>query len=292
MVKIKEAHQKFINHLKEKGHSPVTIASYDRHLKDLIDFLAEVKKEYVHRITAEDLEKFIHYLKSKGYTNKSITAKATTTKTFFKFLIINEYITNNPATILEKFKQTTEKSEPRILSTVEYRALRDVTRKDIRNYAIVETLLQTGIKIGELTRIRINDVSFRKGPGYGRLVIRNTKGEIDRIIPLNNIAEKAIADYLKVRPKTKEKILFVTKNGKPLLVRNIRVFIKRYYQKAGIVDAKVHDLRHTFCAHHLKKGTSLLVVAKMAGHKKLSTTEKYLALIGKEKEDQIEKNAL
>ena len=86
--------------------------------------------------------------------------------------------------------------------------------------------------------------------------------------------------------------MFVTKNGHKLLIRNIRVFIKRYYKKAGISDAKVHDLRHTFCAHHLKKGTSLLVVAKMAGHKKLATTEKYLSLIENEQEDLIEKNAL
>ena len=153
-------------------------------------------------------------------------------------------------------------------------------------------LLQTGIKIGELTRIRTEDAEFKKGKSNGKLAIRNTKNKVDRVIPLNNTADNAIQDYLKSRPKTKERILFVTKNGHPILIRIVRVFIKLYYKKAGITDAKVHDLRHTFCAHHLKKGTSLLVVAKMAGHKKLATTEKYLSLLEKGQEDQIEKNAL
>lgn len=292
MLKVKKAHQEFIKHLKDKGRSPTTISSYDRHIEDLINFLEELKKDHVHHVTKNDLEKYIGYLKRKGYTKKSIVAKTTTAKTFFKFLEINEYITSNPAIVLEDIKQEIKESEPRILSTVEYRALRDVASKDIRNYAIIELLLQTGIKIGELTRIKITDLDLKKKSPFGKLIIRNTKDQIDRTIAINKISEKAIKEYLKIRPKTKEKNLFVTKTGHKLLIRNIRVFIKRYYKKAGITNAKVHDLRHTFCAHHLKKGTSLIVVAKMAGHKKLATTEKYLSLIEKDQEDQIEKNAL
>lgn len=292
MLKVKHAHQKFIKDLKIKGRSPTTIASYDRHLDDLIKFLKEIKKDKVHHVNKKDLSGFAKYLKGKGYTKKSIAAKSTTARSFFKFLEINEYITSNPAVVLEEIKQETKESTPRILSAVEYRALRDVARKDVRNYTIIELLLQTGIKIGELTRIRKEDISLKKGKLTGKLAIRNTKNKVERTIPLNNTAETAIKDYLKVRPKTKEKILFVTKTGHPILLRNVRVFIKLYYKKAGITDAKVHDLRHTFCAHHLKKGTSLLVVAKMAGHKKLATTEKYLSLIEKGQEDQIEKNAL
>ncbi len=288
MLKVKHAHQKFIRDLKIKGRSPATIASYDRHLDDLIEFLEEIKKDKVHHVTKKDLSGFAKYLKDKGYTKKSIAAKSTTAKSFFKFLEVNEYITSNPAIVLEEIKQETKESAPRILSAVEYRALRDIARKDVRNYAIIELLLQTGIKIGELTRIQKEDIALKKG----KLAIRNTKNKVERTIPLNNTAEVAIKDYLKVRPKTKERILFVTKTGHPILIRNVRVFIKLYYKKAGITDAKVHDLRHTFCAHHLKKGTSLLIVAKMAGHKKLATTEKYLSLIEKEQEDQIEKNAL
>ena len=292
MLKVKKAHQEFIKNLKDKGRSPATVSSYDRHLEDLIMFLQELKKDHVHMITKNDLSGFINYLRKHGYTKKSIAAKANTAKTFFKFLEINEYITSNPAIVLEDIKQEKKEIEPRILSTVEYRALRDAASEDLRNYAVIELLLQTGIKIGELTRIRLTDVYFKKSQTLAKLTIRNTKEKVERIIPLNMSAEKAINNYLKIRPKTLEKTLFVTKTGHKLLIRNIRVFIKKYYKKAGITNARVHDLRHTFCAHHLKKGTSLLIVAKMAGHKKLATTEKYLSLIKKEQEDQIEKNAL
>jgi len=84
---------------------------------------------------------------------------------------------------------------------------------------------------------------------------------------------------LEIRPKTANKALFITKTGRPLLVRNIRTAIDRYYRRAGIAGAKVNDLRHTWVAHHLTSGASLVLISKIAGHKRLSTTERYLALI-------------
>jgi integrase/recombinase XerC/integrase/recombinase XerD len=92
-------------------------------------------------------------------------------------------------------------------------------------------------------------------------------------------AVEAIKKYLEVRPKTPNKALFVTKTGKPLLIRNIRTAIDRYFRLSGIVEAKVNDLRHTWIAHHLKSGTSLLLISKLAGHKRVSTTERYLQFI-------------
>jgi integrase/recombinase XerC/integrase/recombinase XerD len=96
---------------------------------------------------------------------------------------------------------------------------------------------------------------------------------------LNKSSETALKRYLEIRPNTKEDTLFITKTGRPLLVRNIRTAIDRYFRLAGIKDAKVNDLRHTFVAHHLMAGTSLVLVSKLAGHKRLATTEKYLNLI-------------
>ncbi|OGD02468.1 hypothetical protein A2354_01835 [Candidatus Amesbacteria bacterium RIFOXYB1_FULL_47_12] len=70
--------------------------------------------------------------------------------------------------------------------------------------------------------------------------------------------------------------LFVTKTGRPLLIRNIRTSIDRYFKKAGLKDAKVNDLRHTFIAHQLKNGVQPEVIHKHVGHKRLSSTQKYL----------------
>ena len=91
---------------------------------------------------------------------------------------------------------------------------------------------------------------------------------------------------MEIRPKTTNKALFVTKTGRPLLVRNIRTSIDRYYKKAGISGAKVNDLRHTWVAHHLTSGASLVLISKIAGHKRLSTTERYLSLIEQPKGEE------
>ena len=129
------------------------------------------------------------------------------------------------------------------------------------------------------TAFRSFDNSSQPYCGYRTVFVQAQEGHLERDIPLNKSAKTALDKYLLIRPKTTENILFVTKTGRPLLVRNIRTAIDRYFRKAGIKEAKVNDLRHTWIAHHLVAGTSLVVVSKLAGHKRLSTTEKYLDLI-------------
>ncbi|PIY91914.1 hypothetical protein COY71_00600, partial [Candidatus Micrarchaeota archaeon CG_4_10_14_0_8_um_filter_60_7] len=89
----------------------------------------------------------------------------------------------------------------------------------------------------------------------------------ERKVPLNSSALAAINEYLKIRPKTDNNTLFVTKTGNPLLVRNIRTSIDRAFEKAGITYSKVNDLRNTFIAHHLAHGVSLVTVSRLVGHK-------------------------
>ena len=84
-----------------------------------------------------------------------------------------------------------------------------------------------------------------------------------------------------------EKTLFITKTGRPFLVRNIRSSVERYFELAGIKDATVNDLRHTWIFHHLSTGTPLVLISKLAGHKRLSTTEKYLKYVGEKKETSV-----
>jgi len=161
---------------------------------------------------------------------------------------------------------------------MEYRALRDVSRGDIRLYSIVEVLLQTGIRIGELATLTIDDIR-RSKEGVDFLYIKASGSHPARKVPLNKSAKKAIDAYLEIRPETEDDTLYVTKNGRPLLVRNIRTAIDKAFEKASIKNAKVNDLRNTFIAHHLAKGVSLVTVSKLVGHKRISTTEKYLGLV-------------
>ena len=277
MKKLQEAHKEFIDHLKGRKRASATILAYGKDIEQLIGFLQELQKAQVHEVVADDIKSFLAKLLKTGYTQKSISRKLNSTKTFFRFLKIQEYITDDPASLVEHPKFETK--PPRILSPIEYRALRDAARDDVRIAAIIEVLLQTGIRIGELANLKTDDVYPSEGEKEGHLFIRPQENRSERTVPLNKAAETALKRYLEVRPKTANKALFITKTGKPLLVRNIRTAIDRYYKKAGISGAKVNDLRHTWVAHHLSSGASLVLISKLAGHKRLSTTERYLPLI-------------
>jgi len=277
MKKLREAHKDFIEHLKSKKRTTSTVLAYGKDIEQLIEFLEELKKAHVHEVKAEDIRSFLAKLQNKSYTPKSLSRKLNSTKTFFRFLKVQELITDDPASLVDHPKFETK--PPRILSPIEYRALRDAARDDARIAAIIEILLQTGIRIGELANVRTDDVFLSQNGKEGNLFIRPQENRLERTVPMNKAAENALKRYLELRPKTPNKALFVTKTGRPLLVRNIRTAIDRYYKKAGITGAKVNDLRHTWVAHHLSSGASLVLISKVAGHKRLSTTERYLALI-------------
>ena len=136
-------------------------------------------------------------------------------------------------------------------------------------------LLQTGMRIGELSNLHVDDLETKKK----QVLIRPYESRSERLVPMSDAAIKAVESYLTVRPKSDDKTLFLTKTGNPFLVRNIRTAVDRYFKIAGIENAKVNDLRHTFIMHQLRAGTPITFVSKLVGHKRLSTTEKYLKLI-------------
>ncbi len=283
-TKIRDAHKEFIDFLKGKKHSTATILAYGKDIDQLASFLEELDKQHIHEISKENIEAFLGKLSEKGYTPKSLSRKLNSTRTFYRFLKMNEYVTDDPSLLVSHPHY--ELANPRILKPTEYRALRDAARNDARMYAIIELLLQTGIRIGELADLRIIDV---KSDG---ILIRPHEKHIERLVPLNKSAKEALTRYLQARPKVQDDHVFVTKSGKPFLVRNIRTAIERYFRIAGIENAKVNDLRHTFVAHHLKHGVSLVLLSKILGHKRLSTTERYLNFVQDRAKDTATLNEL
>lgn len=284
MIPVDKAHQEFIQHLREKNRAESTILAYGKDVEQLIEYiLEELNKTHVHLIVTEDLKGFLEKLDQEGFTKKSISRKLNSTKTFFRFLKINEYITDDPATTIAHPKFETK--PPRILTKTEYRALRDAARNDLRTHGIIELLIQTGVRIGELAKINIKDITFSEDGKTGKLFVPESRTTVERTIPLNEAVTHATKDYLNERAQTDDDTLFVTRTGSPLLVRNIRSAIDRYYKKAGIKDAKVNDLRHTFIAHHLQQGASVLLISKIAGHRRIATTEKYLEHVERENEE-------
>lgn len=270
-AKLKDAHEEFKNFLKSKNHSGSTIVAYGKDIDQLVTFLAELAKHEIHDVRKEDIEAFLAKLTKDGYTPKSISRKINSTRTFYRFLKVNEYITDDPSLLVSHPKY--ELAPPRILTPTEYRALRDASRNDARMFAVIELLLQLGIRIGELAALRLSDLN------EDSMKIRPFEKHEERIVPLNKAAKDALNRYLESRPKVAEERIFITKSGKPFLIRNIRTAVERYFRICDIKGAKVNDLRHTFVAHHLKRGVSLVVLSKILGHKRLSTTERYLQFV-------------
>ena len=276
MTDLSTAHEQFISYLTERRRARATIVAYGKDIDQLKVFLSHMGKKTIEEVTREELEAFLKKLSKDGYTPKSVSRKINSIKTFYRFLKIKSGITLDPSVEITHPKY--EANPPRILSKVEYRALRDSCRNDLRIYAIVELFLQTGIRIGELANIKKVDL---RGD---QLYISPLESHDERMVPLNKAVRDAVEAYLKTRSNAPTDSLFVTKTGRPLLIRNIRTAIDRYFKIAGIEGAKVNDLRHTFIAHHLMSGTPLTMISNLVGHKRLSTTEKYLELI----QDRVE----
>lgn len=261
---------KFVNNLAAKKRANATILAYKKDVAQLIEFLTKEGKTSFSQVSTDDLKNFLKRLSSK-FTPKTISRKINAIKTFYRFLLSEKIILQDVSSPIIHPKY--EDKQPRILSRLEYRALRDACREDPRTAAIVEVLLQTGIRIGEIANLRLEDIKEKS------LYIKPYESREGREVPLNKAAKAALSHYLSVRPKTKETIVFITKNGKPLLVRNIRSTIDRYFKKAGVKDACVNDLRHTFIYHQLIAGAPLSLISKIVGHKRQTSTKKYLELV-------------
>jgi len=268
---LKFAHKKFIDFLETQGRASATILAYGKDIQQFIEYLNQKQITQVTSVIPEHIEDFKKYLAEKKYLAKSISRKLNSIKTFFRFLHSRGLIKNDPASVVSHPHY--EPAPPRILSKIEYRALRDCGRDDPRSAAIIEVLLQTGMRVGELARLTLDNIADKE------IKIVPYESHPGRTVPLNSAAKKAIQRWLDFRPKTTSRSLFITKNGKPLPVRNIRTLFKRLFKKAGIENATINSLRHTFIAHQLMAGVPLELVQKIVGHKRLSTTEKYLELI-------------
>lgn len=276
--------EKFIENLKSQGKSEFTIVAYKKDLEQFIGFLSASEISDIREVKKQHIDAFLNKLMSDNYTKKSASRKLNSIRTFFRHLKTEEVIEQNPSLEVSHPKYTA--TLPRSFSKLEYRAIRDVAKEDARTYAMVEILLQTGVRIGELANIRLVDVQ------ESALNIRPYGKNPVRAVPLNKAVKKAITDYIKAKsngPRTAEDYLFITRTNKPLLIRNIRQIITRCFREVGIKDATVNDFRNTFITHQLLSGYSIEYIAKIVGHKRLSSTERFLQLVKDTPQDKKEK---
>lgn len=261
----------FIDFLKGKGRSPATILAYRADLGQLVEFIAARNKATPSQVNSSDIEGFRDYLLAQKYTPKSVSRKLNAVKTFFGWLTQNNIVSFDPSKTVSHPKL--EAQPPKFLSPLEYRALRDTARSDIRIATIIELILQTGMRISEIASLKKEHVKEES------IIIAAYATQTRREIPLNQIAKNTMQIFLQMN-KNNAEYIFVSKNGKPLAIRNIRAMIDRYFQKAEVPQYSVNDLRTTFVIENLKRGVDLVLISQVTGHKRISTTQSYLELAG------------
>ncbi len=280
-MKWKEALNDFKLYLKiERGLALNSVENYGRDIQKLILFLEEheIKKSPI-AITDETIQQFVYEI-SKLVNARSQSRIISGLRSFFDYLIFENYRKDNPTTLLETPK--IGRKLPDTLSIKEIDLL--LNQIDLshpqgeRNRAILETLYSCGLRVTELITLQISDLFFEEG--FIRVI---GKGDKQRFVPINVETQKYIVIYMNhIRNHIKvqkgyEDTLFLNRRGKQLTRNMIFLIVKELAEKAG-VDKKVspHTFRHSFATHLLENGADLRSIQQMLGHESITTTEIYM----------------
>lgn len=271
-----------------------TRQEYIKDLTDVAAFLAQQGVTKLDEIDCQALERYQAEMDRRGYAASTRNRKTYAIKSFFHFLRRQGLVVENVANDL--VAPQPPKREPRFLSEAEYTKLLRVCSHHPRDAAIIESFLQTGMRLSELANLRIEDIELPKkisrDPEHiGTVRVTRKRGKT-QAIPLNYKACQALKTWLKIRPAVDQPALFVTKFQTPMSIRAIQYTIEKYLKLADIPNASVHTLRHTMATHHVAKGTDLKTIQETLGHESLETTTIYIALAKQAQRKALQENAL
>ena len=260
------------------NYSDNTIRAYKDDLRQFLGWVGKSRVDWDNpvRFSRIDIIEFLNHLAAVNDTGNTRVRKLSAIRKFFHFLKANNIIAGNPAETIES--PIKEEKDPEVLFRNEYKALLFEASTNPRDYAILQVFLQTGLRVGELVNLKIDDIDLDNK----NLIVRQGKGRKDRTIPLEDQSTNALKNYLVFRASQiiiEPEPLFLAKNGTSMAVRTVRHTVHKYLEIAGIrKKASVHTLRHTFGSHKIDKGMSLPELQKLLGHKKMETTYKYVHL--------------
>lgn len=277
--------QNFQSHLLlERALADNTIEAYGRDLEKLLQFLELRKLELpLEKVETIHLTEFILWLNELGLGARSQSRLLSALKTFYKYLLTEDLILTDPTELLEGPRLA--RKIPEVLSYQEIQAM--LTTIDlsephgVRNRAMLETLYASGLRVSELTDLRLSnlflDIGFVKVIG---------KGDKERIVPIGEEAIKHIRLYIEsVRRlqnnihKEAENIVFLNRRGKRLSRIMVFMIVKECAKLAGIEkNVSPHTFRHSFATHLIEGGADLRAVQDMLGHESILTTEIYTHL--------------
>jgi integrase/recombinase XerD len=275
----KEALNEFKSHLKlEKSLSDNTIQAYVRDIEKLKEFSDQPPLQ----VSRNQLEEFLYQYAKENYAARSQARLVSSLKSFFSYLQLEDWRNDNPAELLEtpklgmKLPDTLSEEEiDKLISEI------DLSLKEgERNRAILETLYGCGLRVSELTELKLSDLFFEEN--FIRVI---GKGNKQRLIPISNYTIKFIEIYknqIRVHlpiQKGFEDYLFLNRRGKKLTRVMIFTIIKNLAEKAGLrKKISPHTFRHSFATHLLKNGADLRSIQMMLGHESITTTEIYTHL--------------
>jgi integrase/recombinase XerD len=265
----------------------------EEYLNDLggfLDFLEKLFIKSVSQLSLRGIQRYVAQLEEKGFSSLTRKRKVVSIRSFLQFLYQDGYIETNIAKIV--VLPYTESKLPNILTQKECDKLRETCAGSPRDRAIIELLLQTGIKLSELVHLTVNDIEIGEAQYGGSMRVIARRGKKDRIIPLNTKASIALKHYLDIRGDAGSKVLFLNRFSKPLGESGVQKMLRKYVKMAAISDASVHTLRHTFGAQHLAKGTSTKTIQQVMGYKDSRSTSLYIALSRDMLKKELQTNSL
>ncbi len=264
--------------LMERGLSRNTLTAYSHDINEFRFFINKQNKDIVN-VGADDISAFLLFLRSAGRSVRTYTRALIALRGMYKFFLKEGLIKESPTSLVDipSFKS----GLPEVLSLDEVERLlkaRDgSTALSIRDRAMLETLYATGLRVTELVRLRLNDVSLQKG-----FLITMGKGSKQRAVPIGGEAMVWLKRYMEeARPLLLKKhnsvFLFLSIRGRVMTRQNFWDIIKKTALIAGIDRNRIkpHALRHSFATHLIEGGADLRSVQSMLGHADISTTQIY-----------------
>jgi len=276
-MKIEDLVNSFLEYVeKELNYSVVTKKDYERDLKIFTDFLDIKKYNYI-SLKKEQIMEYLKYLDGFKYQNRSVSRNLSSIRSFYNYLVEIKVLENN---IFKRIKNPkVSRKLPNYLSIVEIEnvleSIKDDTKENIRNKFIFELIYSTGLRVGEVSNIKLSDMDFNE-----KSIRILGKGSKERIVYYGELAENYLNDYLKIRDefliKGNIEYLLINKIGGKLSTSSIQQIINKIMINSN-VNHKIspHTLRHTYATHLLDEGADLKSVQELLGHESLNTTEIY-----------------
>lgn len=288
---LKEALEDYLHFLRiEKQVSDNTLVAYRTDLSAYIQQLEHLNITSFQNVSKEDISHHLRSQKLEGKSARTIARKVAALRSFHQFLLRERVTDHDPSYQIEH--PQFDSVLPKFLTIDEVDQLTGAISKEkpqgMRDYALIELLYATGMRISECTQLDQEDVQLSMG------FVRVTgKGHKERIIPLNQTSIRLITRYLEsargrlFKPGGDEKALFINQAGKRLTRQGIAKLLKQHAQRAGLTkEITPHLLRHTFATHLIENGADLRAVQEMLGHSDISTTQIYTH-IGKKRLKEV-----